>query len=161
MNFLFATFTRSVNMKVSVISVIVLVLSLTVSKVLLPHLFAYYETEQQQLNVTANKPTAKPYYPELKFAISLLALLQKNEPNENIFYSPHSVYTTLLMAYFGAGGETDIELKQLLLSTETSKADAEYAYKLKKEQQFNRFQNQSIEFTSVEKLYVRTGVRVR
>lgn len=145
-------------MKVLVISVIVLA---TVSEVFLPHLFAYNETEQQQLNVTADKPTAKPYYPELKFAISLLALLQKNEPNENIFYSPHSVYKTLLMAYFGAGGETEIELKQLLLSTETSKADAKYAYKLKKEQQFNRFQNQSIEFTSVEKLYVLTGVRVR
>lgn len=145
-------------MKVSVISVIVLA---TVSKVLLPHLFAYYETGHQQLNVTADKPTAKPYYPELKFAISLLVLLQKNESNGNIFYSPHSVYKTLLMAYFGAGGETEIELKQLLLSTETSKADAKYAFKLKKEQQFNRFQNQSIEFTSVEKLYVLTGVRVR
>lgn len=159
MNFLFATFTRSRNMEVSVISVIVLA---TVSKVLLPHLFAYYETEQQQLNVAADdKPTAKPYYSELKFAISLLALLQKNEPNENIFCSPHSVYKTLLMAYFGAGGETEIELKQLLLSTETSKADAKYAYKLKTAQQFNRFQNQSIEFISVEKFYVLTGVRVR
>ncbi|XP_031638863.1 serine protease inhibitor 88Ea-like isoform X2 [Contarinia nasturtii] len=158
MNFLFAIFTHIVNMKKSVISVIVLA---AVSKLLLPHLFAYYETKQQQLNVTADKPTAKSYYPELKFAISLLALLQKNEPNESIFYSPHSVYTTLLMAYFGAGGETEIELKQLLLSTETSKADAEYAYQLKKEQQLNRFQNQSVEFTSVEKLYVRTGVRVR
>lgn len=50
--------------------------------------------------------------------------------------------------------ETEIELKQLLLlSVETSKVDAEYAYKWKKEQQFNRFQNQSIEFTSVDKLY--------
>lgn len=93
--------------------------------------------------------------------LNLLALLQKNKANENIFYSPHSVYKTLLMAYFGAGGETEIELKQLLLSTETSKSDAKYAYKLKKEQQFNRFQNQSIEFTSVEELYVLAGVRVR
>lgn len=144
-------------MKKSVIIVLAVVLP-----VLLAHLFAYYKTKQQQPNIIVDKPAAKPYYPELKFAISLLNHLQKNEPHQSIFYSPHSVYTTLLMAYFGAGGETERELKQLLLlSAETSKADAEYGYKWKKEQQFNRFENQSIEFTSVEKLYVRTGVRVR
>lgn len=65
------------------------------------------------------------------------------------------------MAYFGAGGDTEIELKQLLLSAETSKTDAEYAYTMKKEQKFNRFQNQSIEFISVQKIYILTGLRVR
>lgn len=142
-----------------VISVIVLAVVLPV---LLAHLFAYYKTKQQQSNIVVDKPAAESNYPELKFAISLLNLLQKNEPNESIFYSPHSVYTTLLMAYFGAGGETEIELKKLLLlSADTSKADTEYAYTWKKEQQFNRFQNQSIEYTSVEKFYVQTGIQVR
>lgn len=145
-------------MKISVISVIVLAVVLPV---LLAHLFIYYKTEQQQPNIIVDKPAAKPYYPEFKFAISLLDRLQKNKPKESIFCAPHSVYTTLLMAYFGAGGETEIELKRLLLSAESSKADAEYVYKWKKEQQHNRYQNQSFEFISVEKLYFQAGVRVR
>lgn len=43
---------------------------------------------QQRPNVaavTAEKRTDKPYYSQLKFAISLLHSLQKNEPNKNIF----------------------------------------------------------------------------
>lgn len=55
------------------------------------------------------------------------------------------------MAYFGAGGETEKELRQILLldGAESSKADVEYAYKLKNERS-NRFQDQSIEFILVE-----------
>lgn len=146
-------------MKKSVISVIVLAVVLPV---LLAHLFAYYKTKQQQSNIVVDKPAAESYYPELKFAISLLNLLQKNEPNESIFYSPHSVYTTLLMAYFGAGGETEKELIQILLldEAESNKADVEYALKLRNERS-NQLQNQSIELVSVEKLYILEGVRFR
>lgn len=96
---------------------------------------------------------AKPNYSHLKFAITLLNLLQKDKPNESIFYLPHSVYTTLLMAYFGAGGETEKELRQILLldEAESNKADVEYALKLRNERS-NQLQNQSIELVSVEKL---------
>lgn len=101
----------------------------------------------------------KPYYSRLKFSISLLDQLQKDDPNENIFYSPHSVYSTLSLAYLGAAGETEKELGKLLGLE--SKADVVDAYKLKKEQS-NRFQNQSIiEFISADKLYVSKTMKMR
>lgn len=68
-----------------------------------------------------------------------------------------SVYTTLLLAYFCGGGEAEKELKQILLlldGAESSKTDVEYSYKFKNERS-NRFQNQSIEYISVDnKLYI-------
>ena len=34
--------------------------------------------------------------------------------HKNIFVSPSSIYETLLIAYFGAGGETEAELSEVL-----------------------------------------------
>lgn len=171
-------FSISVNMEKSMMLVIVLAVML---RLLIVYSLAYYETQQQLLqqprlhprrqlqqlqqqqpNGIADQRAAKPCCSQLKFAITLLNLLQKDKPNESIFYSPHSVYTTLLMAYFGSGGETEEELRQLLLldGAESSKADVENAYILKNEQS-NRFQNQSIEFISVEKLYILKGMQFR
>lgn len=78
----------------------------------------------------------KPYYPKLEFAISLLNFLQKEKPNENIFYSPKSVYRVLLLTYFGAGGKTEKELKNVLglMKWTKNKTDSENAYKLEKGQ---------------------------
>lgn len=120
---------------------------------------------QQRPNVaavTAEKRTDKPYYSQLKFAISLLDSLQKNEPNKNIFYSPHSVYHALLLAYSGAAGETEKELKHILgLDWAETKADVEYLYKLERNVRANRFQNPSIEFNSVDKLYVSKDIKIK
>lgn len=81
-----------VNKRKAVITVILAV----VLAVLVVFLFAYDRI------IPAENRDDKPYYPRLKFSISLLDQLQKDNPNENIFYSPHSVYSTLLLAYLGA-----------------------------------------------------------
>lgn len=114
-----------------------------------------------QPNIAAEKHVENPYYAQHKLAISLLNQLQKQHPKESIFYSPHSVYQTLLMAYFAAGGETESELKKVLgfKSTE-SKADIENLYKLKTAQT-HRFENESIEFTSANRIYVSTEMKIR
>lgn len=115
----------------------------------------------EEVNKKAENRVSKPHYPQLKLAISLLHQLQRDKPKENIFYSPHSVYSTLLLAYFGAAGETEQELKHLLgLDWAKNKADVQNAYKTKKERS-NRFQNQSIEFTSVDKLFVSNTIAMR
>lgn len=91
----------------------------------------------------------------------MLDHLQKLDPNENIFYSPHSVYSTLLLAHLGAAGETKNELKKLLgLDLVESKVDVDNAYEFEKERS-NRFKNQStIEFISVNKFYVSNTMKM-
>lgn len=100
---------------------------------------------------SAEEPIEKPCYPQLKFAMSLLKHMQNAEPQESLFFSPHSVYQTLRMAYFAAGGETERELKKVLgFKSADSKADIENQYKLKTAQT-HRFENKSVDFTSVNK----------
>lgn len=113
-------------------------------------------------SLAKERPT-KPYYPKLEFAISLLNLLQKNKPNENIFYSPHSVYQALLLTYFGAGGKTEKELENVLglMKWAKNKTDIENAYKLEKGDQSKPFQNESLEFISIDKLYFSDRVNIK
>lgn len=150
-------------------------------------LFALYDynnrdtaPQQQEENVItkhtpvrttiSHKQADKPYYPQLKLAISLLDILQKDAPKENIFYSPHSLYSTLLMAYFSATGETEERLKQILgLDWAENKADVQSAYKSKKflffKEQFyplkNRFDESIVEFISANRLFVSKTLRIR
>lgn len=87
------------------------------------------DKQSKESNVTVGRL----YYPRLKFAISLLEALQKEEAKENILFSPHSVYRTLLLAYFGAAGETETAFKNTLgLDWFKSKADVENLYQLEK-----------------------------
>lgn len=93
----------------------------------------------------------KLYYEE-KISVSLLHALQKARPNENLFFSPHSIYQALLLAYFGAKGETEKSLKKILqLDWAKSKADVSHVYELKEILQANRREYQTIEFNSVNK----------
>lgn len=120
------------------------------------------QQQQHQLNATVKKRVEKPYYPRLKFATSLLKQLQQNNPNENIFYSPHSIYQALLLTYFGAAGESEKQLKNLLgLNLTESKSDIQHAYIMEKNLRSNRFQDQLIELNSVDKLYFSTDIRIR
>ncbi|XP_031634285.1 serine protease inhibitor 88Ea-like isoform X2 [Contarinia nasturtii] len=114
----------------------------------------------------SSQKRAHQYFGQLNFSLKLLDSLQKEQPNESIIYSPHSLYQVLLLAYFGAGGKTEKELKDLLgLHWAESKADIEYMYELEKEVRAERFQsqsqNQTIEFNSVNKLYVSAKFRLK
>lgn len=44
---------------------------------------------------------------ERTFATKLFAQLAKNQPGENVFFSPHSIYTAFGMLYAGAQGSTE------------------------------------------------------
>lgn len=143
-------------MKKSVITLLAVFLLIA----LVVFLIVYYNPTQEPY-ITDDKPPEKPYYPRLTFAISVLKRLQNQKPNKSIFYSPHSVYATLLLGYFGSSGETEKELKNILgLNWVGNKSDVGSTYKLEKEQ-YNRFGNQSIEFTSVNKLYVSSKLKIR
>ncbi|XP_031634251.1 serine protease inhibitor 88Ea-like [Contarinia nasturtii] len=121
---------------------------------------------KEKPDYSSEKRTYQPYFGQLNFSLKILDSLQKEHPNENVFYSPHSLYRTLLLAYLGAGGETEKELKDLLgLHWAESKADIEYMYKLEKEVRAKRFQsqsqNQTIELNSVNKFYVSVYINMR
>lgn len=105
---------------------------------------------------TPHFPVNKTTYNRLKFAISLLKLLEKSEPNENTIYSPHSVYQAILLLYFGSAGKTKRELKKTLgLDWIESRADVENFH-----QSENINQNQTIQFKSVNKLYFSENIQI-
>lgn len=45
------------------------------------------------------------------FTANFLDAMHKANPNENLFFSPFSLYHALLLAYFGSGGQTEKGLK--------------------------------------------------
>lgn len=113
-------------------------------------------------NDTARLSADKLYYGQRKFSVKLLDTLQKARPNESLFFSPHSTYRALLLAYFGAKGETEKSLKSTLqLDWANSKADVSHAYELEKMARANRVQHQSVEFKSVDKLYFSKQIELR
>lgn len=109
------------------------------------------------------KSTAdKLYLGQRNFSVSLLDALQAATPTESLFFSPHSTYHALLMAYFGARGETEAALRKTLrLDWATNKAEVSEAYHLEHTARKIRSENQSIEFHSVDKIYVAKEVDIR
>lgn len=57
---------------------------------------------------------ASLYRGQLEFTLNLFNAINKAVPDDNIFFSPFSVYHSLLLAYFSAGGQTEQSLKQSL-----------------------------------------------
>lgn len=113
-------------------------------------------------NDTTPLTADKLYYGQRKFSVSLLDALQKARPNDSLFFSPHSTYRALLLAYFGANGATEESLKNVLrLDWAKSKADVSHAYEMEKRARLNRAQHQSVEFNSVDRLYFSKQVELR
>lgn len=54
------------------------------------------------------------YRGQLEFTLNLFNAINKAVPEDNIFFSPFSVYHSLLLAYFSAGGQTEQALKESL-----------------------------------------------
>lgn len=141
---------------------VILLVALTLVLAVISIAFILWPNQQSQPNPTAEKRADKPYYPKLRFAISLLNLLQKENPHKNVFYSPHNVYQALLFTYFGAAGETEKQLKTVLgLNSSVSKDDIEHAYNTEKNERVKRFEDQLVEFNSVNKLYFDKDIIIR
>lgn len=104
----------------------------------------------------------KLYYGQRKFTVALLDSLQKAAPDDSLIFSPHSTYRALLLAYFGAKGQTEKSLSEVLqLDWAKSKADVEHAYVLERQARANRAEHQTVEFKSVDKLFFDKKVELR
>lgn len=111
---------------------------------------------------TVKSPSDLLYLGQRNFTVSLLKSLQEATPNESLFFSPHSTYHALLLAYFGAKGQTEKSLKELLkLDWAKSKADVSEAYHLEHKLRQKRAENRSVEFHSVDKIYVTKETELR
>lgn len=111
---------------------------------------------------TVKSAADKLYLGQRKFSVSLLDALQSATPHESLFFSPHSTYHALLLAYFGAKDETETALKNVLqLDWAASKAEVSQAYHLEHAARKLRSSNQSVEFHSVDKVFVSKETEVR
>lgn len=65
-----------------------------------------------------NKYTPKPLYKGLTiFTSKFLEAMHKANPNENLFFSPFSLYQALLLTYLGSEKQTESGLKVREFST--------------------------------------------
>lgn len=58
------------------------------------------------------------YRGQLEFTLNVFNAINKAVPEDNIFFSPFSVYQSLLLAYFSAGGSTVESLREALVIDE-------------------------------------------
>jgi len=95
---------------------------------------------------------------ERDFSVNLIKSLFKDAENvglqQNIFVSPSSIYETLLLAYFGAGGDTELELASVLgfdndNSTTVSKDHIKKSYVFRRAFQEIREQNKNLGYTLI------------
>ncbi|XP_054273238.1 serine protease inhibitor 88Ea-like [Macrosteles quadrilineatus] len=78
----------------------------------------------------AGSAPAPLYTGQLDFALSMLQSLNSLEPQANLFFSPLSVYSTLLLAYFVSSNHTEGNLhKALYLPENMTKVQVLEAYK--------------------------------
>lgn len=97
----------------------------------------------------------KLYSGEQTFTLNMLKALRSTSPNENIFFSPYSTFHALLLAYFGAKGNTETELKNVLsLNWANSKFDVMQAYRLEESLRQRRALNSSVVFRTADKVFV-------
>uniref|UniRef100_A0AAG5CX55 Serpin domain-containing protein n=1 Tax=Anopheles atroparvus TaxID=41427 RepID=A0AAG5CX55_ANOAO len=95
------------------------------------------------------------YKGESIFTLQLLDAINTATPNENIFFSPYSLYNVLLMMYFGARDSTEKLIRTgLNLQWTDSKATVYEAYDTARKSLKGRFsESAAVGFSSVDKLF--------
>lgn len=95
------------------------------------------------------------YTGEQNFTLNMLKALQSSSPSENIFFSPYSTFHALLLVYFGAKGNTETELKNVLnLNWANNKFDVMLAYRLGETLRKRRAANSSVVFRTADKIFL-------
>lgn len=85
----------------------------------------------------------------------MLKALKSSSSSENIFFSPYSTFHALLLAYFGAKGNTETELKNVLnLNWANNKYDVMQAYRFEEMSRKRRAANASVVFRTADKIYL-------
>lgn len=112
-------------------------------------------TEMSIMDIFQTDAPSNLYLGQQKFTLDLLLKLQEATPNESIFFSPHSTYNALLLAYFGARNATEESLKNALrLEWADKKEDVVRAYLLDHKTRLADAENRSVDFNSVDKIFV-------
>ncbi|TDG47992.1 hypothetical protein AWZ03_005610 [Drosophila navojoa] len=94
------------------------------------------------------------YRGQQEFSVAMLDAIRKATPNENVFFSPYSTYHALLLAYFGATGESEKELANVLrLNWAPNKEAVRSAYRTEKKLREVRTKQMPLEFASADRLY--------
>ncbi|KOB77737.1 Uncharacterized protein OBRU01_03503 [Operophtera brumata] len=102
------------------------------------------------------------YRGQLTFTLNLFNSINEAVPDDNIFFSPFSVYHALLLAYFSAGEQTEQSLRRSLqIGENTDKVNLMTAYKVDKRSRATNNNSDSYEFTSANKLFTANELRVR
>lgn len=95
------------------------------------------------------------YLGEQAFTLNLLKALNNSSPGENVFFSPYSTFQALLLAYFGAKGNTEAELRNVLnLNWANNKFDVMQAYRLEESLRKRRAVNSSVIFRTADKIFL-------
>ncbi|XP_043504725.1 serine protease inhibitor 88Ea-like isoform X2 [Polistes fuscatus] len=99
-----------------------------------------------------------------KFALDALKKSAEIETENSIFLSPDSIYNALLLAYFGARGNTEASLKKALyIPDNLSKVDVMRYYSFEKSLQQSKKKNGSsnYEYRSANRLWVTDAKKLR
>lgn len=101
------------------------------------------------------------YRGQQEFSVSMLDVIRKATPNENVFFSPYSTYHTLLLAYFGSSGEVEKQLTKVLhLDWAKNKEEVRGIYHTEKHLLEERIKSIPLEFSSVDRLYFDKRVKL-
>ncbi|XP_053968445.1 serine protease inhibitor 88Ea [Anastrepha ludens] len=99
------------------------------------------------------------YRGQQNFTVVMLQAINKATPNENVFFSPYSTYHALLLAYFGARGQTEAELTQALsLQWAKNKNHVLSGYNLEKKSRVMRAKKMPLQFAGADRIYFDTSV---
>nr|CAD7610797.1 unnamed protein product [Timema genevievae] len=104
------------------------------------------------------------YAGQQEFSLDMLRVVSTMNKNTNIFFSPSSVYSALLLAYFGAANQTEDSLKKTLhIDAGQDKLSTMQAYRLERFFQAMRAANGSgsYELRSPSRIYLSNNLRLR
>lgn len=117
---------------------------------------------ENDIDVPPRTTKSSLYKGEMQFTLNLLQAINEASPNENVFFSPYSIFHASLLAYFGSRGQSEENLKQgLHLQWAKSKAHVMQAYRSEITNQAARAVNSSVQFSSADRIYVDNSVKVR
>lgn len=97
------------------------------------------------------------YQGQQAFTLDLLKEINETSNESNIFFSPYSTYHALLLAYFGAKGNTERELRDVLrLNWAYNKFEVHTGYTLEKSERAKSYTDPSapVVFRSADKIFV-------
>ncbi|KAK6633249.1 hypothetical protein RUM44_003850 [Polyplax serrata] len=99
-----------------------------------------------------------------RFSIDLLKILNDQHAEQNIFFSPHSIYQSLLLSYIISSNHTEKAIQKALYLPETeNKLSIVQSYGLEKYFQYMRELNGSTdyEFSTCNKMFIAENVKPR